>query len=61
MNDRNIKAKELWDSLSSEIKTKLLSYYQIKGDFSHYTYEELPVEAKEVLWLKIDHNQPRWL
>ena len=60
-NERDIKSRELWNRLTPEIKTKLLSYYQIKGDFSHYIYEDLPLEAKTIIWLKIEHNQPRWL
>lgn len=59
--DRDIKAKELWDRLSPEIKTKLLTYFQIWDDYTEYTYEDLPPSIKTLLCLKIDHNHPRWL
>ena len=60
-NERDIKSKELWNRLTPEIKTKLLSYYQIKGDYTAYNYEELPESVKLLLWLKIEHNHPKWL
>ena len=57
----DIRAKELWNRLSVETKIKLLEYFQFSGDFSHYAYEDLPESVKTLLWLKIEHNHPRWL
>jgi hypothetical protein len=59
--ETDIKANELWNSLTPEVKVKFVTYFQFWDGFSNYQYEYLPEDLKERLRHKIASNYPYWL
>jgi hypothetical protein len=49
-------AKDYWNNLSVNDKTKLLLEYDFWGGFNKYVWEYLPECLKELIVAKIDSN-----
>lgn len=47
---------QYWTNLSIEDRLKILSENEFWDGFSHYKYEYLPEDLKNILWLKIKKN-----
>jgi len=50
-------AKDYWNNLSTENRTKLLQEYNFWLGFSTYLYDYIPEDLKTVVMLKIDCNE----
>lgn len=50
-------AKDYWNNLSTDNKTKLLQEYNFWLGFSTYLYDYIPEDLKTVVMLKIDCNE----
>ena len=59
--ETDIKAKQLWNDLTPDIKVKFVTYFQFWDGFSHYLYEYLPEDLKDRLRHKIVSDYPYWL
>ena len=50
-------AKDYWNNLSTENRTKLLQEYNFWLGFSTYLYDYIPEDLKKIVMLKIDCNE----
>ena len=50
-------AKDYWNNLSTENRTKLLQEYNFWLGFSTYLYDYIPEDLKTIVMLKIDCNE----
>jgi hypothetical protein len=54
--EMHFKAKDYWNNLSKDNRTKLLQEYNFWLGFSDYLYDYIPEDLKTVIVLKVDIN-----